>query len=626
MLWCFPYFDLGGGGKDADAAGGRREGAAEEAYRRAVDATAARAGGNAGAGKSADAAPRAGRAAPAGEGPTPVRLHVRCEGGAGFAGALAASGGDAHTLALHVLLREHRARSRTVPLAVEPRFSFTCALDLGARVNTRGLDAAGGASAFRRVLEAALPPLTVVVTSHRGDAASTSQAAVVGIAHVEWAPVLAAGTAAVDVQLRGVGAEAGLRTGTLRVELEVTPAPLAGGRVALGADEAASALSRQRMRETSASARFLSYARSWWAAYAAAADPGVAECVRLLLPEASGAQRACVSTVRPQQAGRSIASPREAARFVSLIPAGEEERERRRGAAAMGNALAFEPTWAGAALVFAQGWASRLDHATLLCSLLLGFNLDAWVVLGRDATGPHAWVAVRDSRRRAIFWESLTGRRYDTADPKAMRRCPYRAVGCAFNHRKFFASLASSSLSSGEVDYRFEDPALWMGMDEGECAALPPPPPLALRPPTADRAALEEAIESALRQRIAKARSDAGMRRTVWDLSLSYLLMPALASYEGEQITGASGGNEEFQMSIKRAVPRGYSFKAFPQQFTHTSADRMLSRLLTSEVCADIIGCDDTDAKFALRARCCCYPEDVFAVWVMVSVCHHNKH
>ena len=116
------------------------------------------------------------------------------------------------------------------------------------------------------------------------------------------------------------------------------------------------------------------------------------------------------------------------------------------------------------------------------------------------------------------------------------------------------------------------------------------------------------------------------MRRTVWDLSLSYLLMPALASYEGEQITGASGGNEEFQMSIKRAVPRGYSFKAFPQQFTHTSADRMLSRLLTSEVCADIIGCDDTDAKFALRARCCCYPEDVFAVWVMVSVCHHNKH
>lgn len=46
-----------------------------------------------------------------------------------------------------------------------------------------------------------------------------------------------------------------------------------------------------------------------------------------------------------------------------------------------------------------------------------------------------------------------------------------------------------------------------------------------------------------------------------WDDELSYLLMPALVSYENEQLLGVSVCLEEFQQSIKVTVPVGHTFK-----------------------------------------------------------------
>lgn len=50
------------------------------------------------------------------------------------------------------------------------------------------------------------------------------------------------------------------------------------------------------------------------------------------------------------------------------------------------------------------------DHAVLLCSLLLGFGLDAYVCIGTKARGmAHAWVMTIDTTGMVTFWESLTG-------------------------------------------------------------------------------------------------------------------------------------------------------------------------------------------------------------------------
>lgn len=127
------------------------------------------------------------------------------------------------------------------------------------------------------------------------------------------------------------------------------------------------------------------------------------------------------------------------------------------------------------------------DHATLLCSLLLGFGLDAYVCVGTNAKGvPHAWVLTRGCDGTITFWESLTAQRlvvfhvsglicsanvdhtllrfnfWNNTDcllrylhraidpdapplaPQPKPSSPYRTVGCVFNHRTFLANCQPS--------------------------------------------------------------------------------------------------------------------------------------------------------------------------------------
>lgn len=140
------------------------------------------------------------------------------------------------------------------------------------------------------------------------------------------------------------------------------------------------------------------------------------------------------------------------------------------------------------------GWLSLClqgdceDHATLLCSLLLGFGLDAYVCVGTNAKGaPHAWVLTRGCDGTITFWESLTAQRlvvvqvwfaldsqatlitcpffsvitptaacflrylHRAIDPDApplapqpKASSPYRTVGCVFNHQSFLANCQPS--------------------------------------------------------------------------------------------------------------------------------------------------------------------------------------
>ena len=53
------------------------------------------------------------------------------------------------------------------------------------------------------------------------------------------------------------------------------------------------------------------------------------------------------------------------------------------------------------------------DHAVLLCSLLLGFGLNAFVCVGTKAKGAaHTWVMTISPEGEVTFWESLTAHRY----------------------------------------------------------------------------------------------------------------------------------------------------------------------------------------------------------------------
>lgn len=140
--------------------------------------------------------------------------------------------------------------------------------------------------------------------------------------------------------------------------------------------------------------------------------------------------------------------------------------------------------------------------------------------------------------------------------------------------------------------------------------------------PTLSVAQEEKALEQVLRDKIAGVRrNDGGNLNTTWDNQLSYLLQTALSNYEFERVSGQTFANEEFQASIKNFVPEGHTFKAFPIQFSHFDSERMVYHLYNNKVGKDILLAKGSDqVKHALRVKVVPYPENVFAVWVILAV------
>ena len=115
-----------------------------------------------------------------------------------------------------------------------------------------------------------------------------------------------------------------------------------------------------------------------------------------------------------------IDSPQHALRFCSLIPF-EEERLNRPSIYKR-----FHSILAGMK-------GSVDDHAHLLCSLLLGFGLKAYVALGESIRGNHAWVLTEDTKNGSmIFWECTKGARYDYYSKKTHEF--YRTIHVVYNH------------------------------------------------------------------------------------------------------------------------------------------------------------------------------------------------
>ena len=111
-----------------------------------------------------------------------------------------------------------------------------------------------------------------------------------------------------------------------------------------------------------------------------------------------------------------------------------------------------------------------------LCNLLLGFGLDAYVVVGTNSEGSHAWVMTRQppnaqGKQHVDFWESLTGTKLASDDPRVHRF--YRTVGCVFSNKAFFANIqADDRVVNTEWD--LEDQYLWKAMSQQYINSLTP--------------------------------------------------------------------------------------------------------------------------------------------------------
>jgi centrosomal protein CEP76 len=126
----------------------------------------------------------------------------------------------------------------------------------------------------------------------------------------------------------------------------------------------------------------------------------------------------------------------------------------------------------------ARGCGDSEDHAVLLCNLLIGFGLDAYVVVGTNGEGSHAWVLQRQMlaspsgvkpKPKVIFWESLTGQKMEVDDPRVHRF--YRNVGSVFNNKSFFANVQADDKVIN-VNWDLEDEYMWKSMNRQQIEGL----------------------------------------------------------------------------------------------------------------------------------------------------------
>uniref|UniRef100_A0A3Q1ESH5 Centrosomal protein 76 n=1 Tax=Acanthochromis polyacanthus TaxID=80966 RepID=A0A3Q1ESH5_9TELE len=393
----------------------------------------------------------------------------------------------------------------------------------------------------------------------------------------------------------------------------------------LSADIISTQQSLERQRTAEKERLFLVYAKQWWREFLEIRPSHQSKLVKIFAQDENGVNRPVCSNVRVLRAGRLLESPRQAARFVSLLA---HEK-----APVVGGGGKQEQ-WCTLMAFLCRGKGDCEDHATLLCSLLLGFGLDAYVCVGTKAKGAtHAWVLTRGTDGSITFWESLTAHRYlhRAIDPDApplaptpKPSSPYRTVGCVFNHQTFLANCQPSDAVELCV-FDFQVESRWKAMSEealksvcapGSTTSLPPLPPLCA--PSLDPAAASNHLELEMRYLVSEHRKDLDLA-TVWDDHLSYLLSSALSAYELERCTGVSCGNEEFQDAVRRAVPDGHTFKGFPIHFLHRNARRAFATCLRSPFCEEIVCCRGDHVRLAVRVRVFVYPENACAVWLMFA-------
>ncbi|XP_077208924.1 centrosomal protein of 76 kDa isoform X2 [Paroedura picta] len=491
------------------------------------------------------------------------------------------------TLCLH--FRNQRFRSKPVPCACEPDFSDGFLLE----VYKDSLDTSGE---------------TTLVASY----------------FLEWRSVLSAENrvTTVAVELLGVGTESKVSVGVLDIKLEMYPKL----NKTLSQEIVNTQFALERQKTAEKERLFLVYAKQWWREYLQIRPSHNTRLVKIFAQDENGISRPVCSYIRPLRAGRLLDTPRQAARFVSVL--GYER------APVIGGGGGKQEQWCTLLAFLCTNKGDCEDHANLLCSLLLGFGLEAFICVGTKAKGvPHTWVMTYGIDGTVTFWESLTGHRYSHTpikpdDPPAVEQpkalYPYRTIGCIFNHHKFLANCQPSEAVEVCV-FDLHDESKWKPMSgdaiksvcsPGATTALPPFPPLCVS--SIDAATTSNELELQLRVLVAEHRKDLGLA-TVWDDQLSYLLSPALAAYELERTTGVSSGNEEFQDAVRRAVPDGHTFKGFPIHFVYRNARRAFATCLRSPFCEEIVSCRGDQVRLAVRVRVFVYPESACAVWIMFA-------
>ena len=407
---------------------------------------------------------------------------------------------------------------------------------------------------------------------------------------IEWRWVLCYGTYKIEAEFKSPSSLNNLNVGT--VTMTISLIPLVDKQNLLNQTSITDQLNEERKNEIDISQDFINYTSIWWEDYKNIQPENSSRIIKIFLPTEDRefySYKPAMSLIESYNIGRNINTPYEAARFVSLLP--YERRENTNGEKI--------EIWHTIHSFLALMKGDVEDHCTLLCSLLLGFGLEAYIASGVAINGPHLWILTRNKGKKndVVFWESLTGQRVNVADPKVYRF--YKQIHSIFNNN-LYANLQKDCTVFNTI-YDFEDSTLWKSLPNDKIKNLPKYslfPILELIPIDINKNELN--IEKILKQKVTNFRLNQN-QKTVFDNKLSFLIQPCLVNYEMERISNLTYGNDEFKQSIKNYVEEGFTFKAYPFCINELDVEKIFNMILSNEVGKDILNCRGDTQKSVFR-------------------------
>jgi len=521
------------------------------------------------------------------------------------------------TFTLFAFFQGQRLCSAPVPAGCDPFFNHQFVFELPSDVENPYL------------LEE--PIHLVLVQSAPTSHPARSQPELIAVSTLQWQGLLLghqgqspAESRVTSIEVMGVGSAVAIPAGVLDVKTQLHHRDAAVPDVA-AAKARFDATTDAAMRRDRL---FLLYAKQWWKEYVDIRPSHRERAVKIFVPDECGRNRLICLVVTPVQPGRLVDTPLQAARFVALIPHTVARSVGRREAAKV-------EQWSHPHTILSRGCGDVEDHATLLCGLFLGLGLDAYVCVGtkyartstgRRVQGTHTWVATFGASTEVTFWESLTGASWQhpiarTAAHETSTGHRFATVGSMFNHKSFFANVQPSDLLV-DCSLDLRSPQDWKAMSRDALQSAGPtiqPLPISLLPNTLNILATADRVESELRAQIAQYRRALGLGIT-WNTEVSQILVQCLASYEMERSSGVSCNTADFQHNIKRAIPKGHTFKGYPLQFAHADASAIMEECGRDPTAVEVLRARGDHVRHSLHVKIFPYPEDTIALWVMLAV------
>ena len=533
------------------------------------------------------------------------QLGLRLLEGQAFLDYLDDADAAGRELAWHIAFESQRFKSRQVPAVVAPRFDETIHMKLPLVGSRNGL------------LQH-LPPVHLVLVCYGGSGSGeeppwdTGSGTLICSHYLEWRHCLStSGPLKMTVELQGVGKRHKLSIGVLHAELELKPV----GAEPLPQLAVAAQIRAEEQQRAEVMRRCFEELDRWWSEHHMLYP---SRSIRIFAQTESCLFLPVTSFVAPLHAGRHLDGPGHALHFVSLMALEQ----------VTGEASSAEPRWHSFLAMWAKGRCTAEERALLLCSLLLGYSLDAWCCLGTDDKGQaHAWVVVRDRGdasypSQVTFWDPQTGSRLRADDPAFLKSlCSMDTI---FNHRRI---LVCHNEEPSQVSFDFSDHRswLWAPVDEEmldvlrlyPCRKCPGFADLLLHrwSPSWNVETLEEAIEDRLLAAIRTHREALG-NITMVDRHLGQLLHVALVNLEYER-RGMQSQSSVFENLATRVCAPGEVLRATPVQFNHLRVSLFWPALSQRSTVQEILA--KPQASFAVRCRVVLQPETTVATWVLLA-------